>query len=211
MLSHKRVWAAIDELAASQGLTASGLAKLAGLDPTTFNRSKRTSSAGRDRWPSTESLAKVLEATGVTTDEFVALMKGQRSAKRPRKAVPVIGFAQAGDGGFFDDSGFPVGHGWERIEFPGAFGESAFALKISGDSMLPLFRHGDTIIVDRTAACRRGDRVVVKTRTGEVMAKVLQKKTIRIVGLASLNPAHPDRSFSAAEVEWIGRIVWASQ
>jgi hypothetical protein len=38
------------------------LAKSAGLDATAFNRSKRFGLHGRERWPSTESLAKVLKA-----------------------------------------------------------------------------------------------------------------------------------------------------
>ena len=58
-LSHPRLWAAIDKLAQAQGLSVSGLAKAAGLDPTSFNKSKRVTAEGRPRWPSTESLARV--------------------------------------------------------------------------------------------------------------------------------------------------------
>ena len=72
MLSHDRVWAAIDALAARYGMTASGLARKAGLDATSFNKSKRTSPEGRDRWPSTESISKVLRATGATPRGFPA-------------------------------------------------------------------------------------------------------------------------------------------
>jgi phage repressor protein C with HTH and peptisase S24 domain len=213
MLSHSRIWAAIDRLAARNDLTPSGLARRAGLDPTTFNRSKRTAGGGRQRWPSTESIAKILEATGADIDEFIALMGERRSAKRDRRPmpIPVIGFAQAGEGGFFDDGGFPVGQGWDEIGLPGADGENVFALEVSGDSMLPLYRDGDTIIVSRDTPCRRGDRVVVKTREGEVMAKILQRRTARAVDLASLNPSHPERTLAASEIDWIGRIIWASQ
>ena len=63
MLSHSAIWDAIDALARRHGLTTSGLAKIAGLDPTAFNPSKRVSKDGRGRWPSTESIAKILEAT----------------------------------------------------------------------------------------------------------------------------------------------------
>jgi phage repressor protein C with HTH and peptisase S24 domain len=61
------------------------------------------------------------------------------------------------------------------------------------------------------AAVRKGDRVVVKTVSGEVMAKVLERRTARLVELASLNPDHPERQVPLGEVEWIARIVWASQ
>jgi len=215
LLSHERVWAAIDALAERYSLSASGLARRAGLDSTAFNKSKRQSSDGRPRWPSTESLAKVMEATGASLDEFLALVEDRVAAVRPAsrtaQAVPLVGFAQAGAGGFFDDAGFPVGQGWDLIELPAQSGEGAYALKVQGDSMLPLYRDGDVLIVEPGAAVRKGDRVVVKTSGGEVMAKVLERRTPDSVQLVSLNPAHPARDIPLTEIEWMARIVWASQ
>ncbi len=74
MLTHAQIWSAIDRLAERAGLSASGLARRAGLDPTTFNKSKRMTAEGRARWPSTESIAKALAATGTPVDMFVALL-----------------------------------------------------------------------------------------------------------------------------------------
>lgn len=213
MLSHDRIWAAIDALAERYSLSASGLARRAGLDATAFNKSKRLSADGRPRWPSTESLAKIIEATNSSLDEFFELLRkpdGGAFAPQP-STVPLIGFAQAGTGGFFDDAGFPVGQGWELVEIPGQPGDGAYALEVQGDSMLPLYRRGDILVVQPHAALRKGDRVVVKTVTGEVMAKILERRTARQVELASVNPEHPDRHIPAGEVEWIARIVWASQ
>ena len=215
MLSHDRVWAAIDALAERYALSASGLAKRAGLDSTAFNKSKRQSVDGRPRWPSTESLAKVIEATGSSLDEFLALVKADASRdNRPTarsSPVPLLGFAQAGAGGFFDDAGFPAGQGWDLIEVPSGAREGTYALQVQGDSMLPLYRDGDRLIVDPAATVRRGDRVVVKTATGEVMAKVLERQGPRGMELASLNPEHPARALATAEIVWVARIVWASQ
>jgi len=212
MLSHEQVWAAIDALAARHSLSASGLAKRAGLDSTAFNKSKRNSADGRPRWPSTESLAKIMDATGSTLDDLVAVLRrGPQGGDRARGSVPLLGFAQAGDGGFFDDAGFPVGQGWDVVDLPAAAPEGAYALKVQGDSMLPLYRDGDVLIVQPGAATRRGDRVVVRTVEGEVLAKVLARRTARIVELHSLNPEHPNRSFTVSEVEWVARILWASQ
>ena len=215
MLSHDRVWAAIDALAERYALSASGLAKRAGLDSTAFNKSKRQSVDGRPRWPSTESLAKVIEATGSSLDEFLALVKADASRdNRPTarsSPVPLLGFAQAGAGGFFDDAGFPAGQGWDLIEVPSGAREGPYALQVQGDSMLPLYRDGDRLIVDPAATVRRGDRVVVKTATGEVMAKVLERQGTRGMELASLNPEHPARSLAATEIVWVARIIWASQ
>jgi phage repressor protein C with HTH and peptisase S24 domain len=209
MLTHESIWAALDALAAAKGMSASGLAKKAGLDATTFNKSKRLTPDGRARWPSTESVAKALEAAGASFDEFVGLVGGaRRGASRP---LPLIGFAQAGDGGFFDDGGFPVGAGWDEVRFPDVSDEKSYALEISGDSMLPLYRDGDVIIVSPEAEPRRGDRVVVKTLEGEVLAKELKRKTPKTVELKSLNPAHPDRAFKSEEIAWMHRIMWSSQ
>ncbi|MVA98506.1 helix-turn-helix transcriptional regulator [Nitratireductor sp. CAU 1489] len=216
MLSHERVWAAIDALAERHSLSVSGLAKRAGLDSTAFNKSKRSSADGRPRWPSTESLAKIMQATGATLDEFVALVgRGMVDARDAlpvqRSTVPLLGFAQAGAGGFFDDAGFPAGQGWELVDIPAGAREGAYALGVQGDSMLPLYRDGDVLIVEPGASVRRGDRVVVKTVAGEVMAKVLARQTTRLIELRSLNPDHEDRTLAVGEIEWIARIVWASQ
>ena len=213
MLSHDRVWAAIDELAARNSLSTSGLAKRAGLDSTAFNKSKRVSNDGRHRWPSTESIAKVIEATSSSLEEFMALVAGSNGAARAGKrfTVPLLGFAQAGAGGFFDDAGYPAGEGWELIELPVRAGDNVYALQVQGDSMMPVYRDRDVLIVEPGATVHKGDRVVVKTTGGEVMAKILQKRNSREIELLSVNPAHPLRQVPTAEIEWIARIVWASQ
>ena len=209
MLSHARIWSAIDRLATAHDLTASALARRAGLDPTTFNRSKRIAPDGRLRWPSTESIAKVLAATQTDVEHFLTA-GGERDSSTSPREIPVLGLAQAGAGGFFDDGGFPVGHGWEKIAFPGN-DTNVFALEVNGDSMLPLYRDGDTIIVVRDVPCRHGDRVVIKTRDGEIMAKVLMRRGEQSIDLVSLNPDHPPRTLMSRDVEWMARIVWASQ
>lgn len=210
MLSHAQIWAALDALGERYGLSASALARKAGLDPTTFNRSKRQTPSGHLRWPSTESIAKVLQATGATLDEFMALVsaKGAASARKPR---PLIGLAQAGAGGFFDDAGFATGSGWDEIDFLADADEHSYALEISGDSMAPVYRDGDIVIVSPSAPVRRGDRVVVKTTSGEIMAKELKRQTARTIELKSFNPAYPDRVLGKDEVSWMARILWASQ
>jgi len=209
MLTHAQVWSAIDRLAARAGLSASGLARRAGLDPTTFNKSKRVTAEGRERWPSTESIAKALAATGTSIDIFVKLISS--AAAPATRAVPLIGFAEAGAGGYFDDGGFPVGEGWDEIAFPAVSDEHAFALEVSGASMEPAYRDGDVILVSPAAPIRRGDRVVVRTKSGEVMAKELKRRTAKSIELRSLNTEHADRTISAADVLWIARILWASQ
>ena len=61
---------AIDSFAKAKGTTASGLARMSGLNPTTFNKSKRMTEYGQERWPSTQSLSKILNATNTSFSEF---------------------------------------------------------------------------------------------------------------------------------------------
>jgi phage repressor protein C with HTH and peptisase S24 domain len=208
VLTHEQVWTALDRLAARSGLSASGLAKRAGLDPTTFNKSKRITPEGRERWPSTESVSKSLAAVNTGIETFVELIDG---AAKSLRAVPLVGLAEAGSNGYFDDSGFPIGKGWDEITTLGVNDEHAYALEISGDSMKPAYRSGDIIIVSPSATIRKGDRVVVKTKGGEVMAKELRRRSAKSIELGSFNPSHRDRTLANKDVEWIARIVWASQ
>jgi phage repressor protein C with HTH and peptisase S24 domain len=208
ILTHGQVWTALDRLAERAGMSPSGLAKRAGLDPTTFNKSKRITADGRERWPSTESVSKALAATNSSIDTFVQLIG---DGARGLQSVPLLGLAQAASSGHFDDSGFPTGKGWDEVALPSASDEHAYALEISGDSMKPAYRDGDIIVVSPGTPIRRGDRVVVKTSDGEVMVKELKRRTATALELQSLNPVHADRTLDAEDVAWIARIVWASQ
>jgi len=214
-MRHEDVWRAIDTLAAENGLSPSGLARKAGLDPTSFNLSKRRATGGKTRWPSTESLAKVLEATGAALEDFSALVTGARTiperSSRARTKIPLIGLAQAGGSGFFDDGGYPAGAGWDEVELPSTTDPNAYALSISGDSMEPIYRAGDAIIVSPAAPIRTGDRVVARDHQGAVMAKLLTKRTASRIELTSLNPAYPPLTYTPHQITWLHRIIWAAQ
>ena len=209
MLRHADIWHAIDALARQNGLSASGLARRAGLDPTTFNKSKRVTPGGRKRWPGTESVSKVLDATHCSLGNFVALFGGTGDGVVLR--IPIIGYAEAGRSGYFDAAGYPVVTGWDDILFPDIGDANAFALEISGDGMAPVYRDGDTIIVSPAADIRRGDRIVVKTAEGEVMVKELTRKTARKLELGSVNAAHSTIGLNVDDIVWMSRIVWVNQ
>jgi phage repressor protein C with HTH and peptisase S24 domain len=211
--SHENIWLAIDRLAARFGYSPSGLARQAGLDSTSFNKSKRFSADGKPRWPSTESIARVLLATGAQMSDFLALAEeGGRGLTSPH-TLPLIGFVQAGSSGFFDEDGYPAGEGWDEIRFPetGADTQGAYALEISGESMMPLYREGDILVVSPSASLRKGDRVVVRTVQGEVMVKELLRQTPSRIDLKSLNPDHENRTLLTADITWMARVMWVSQ
>jgi phage repressor protein C with HTH and peptisase S24 domain len=211
MLSHERVWAAIDALASRHGMTASGLARKAGLDATSFNKSKRTSPEGRDRWPSTESIAKILRATGATLEDFLRLVEPSGSLRR--STIPLVSLTQAASGAkLFTEEGLPVGGpGWDEIDFPDFGQEKVFALEVTGDALAPLYRDGDILIVSPTASMRKGDRVVVRLNSGEILAKELRRRSAKTLEVGAFEPGQEDRAIPAEDVAWVARIMWARQ
>ncbi len=209
MLSHAQIWSALDRLAERAGLSVSGLAKKAGLDPTTFNKSKRITPDGRPRWPSTESVSKSLAATGCSVEAFVQLI--DEDALPPSRAVPLLGFDEAGGDGYFDDNGFPTGKGWDEIPFPATNDDRTYALEIAGSAMEPIYRDGAIVVVSPAASIRRGDRVVVKTRAGEMMIRELRRRTAKTIELRAIDTPHDERSLPVRDIAWIARVMWASQ
>ncbi|MTI43050.1 phage repressor protein C with HTH and peptisase S24 domain [Roseibium hamelinense] len=215
MLSHKQVWAAIDALAKRHGFSPSGLARRAGLDPTTFNPSKRFAADGRPRWPSTESLSKILEVTG---EGITDLMNGMRSAQRETaepvgkvRLVPISGLKMAASPGAFDGGGLPNGKQWQQISFPDPSCKNLFALEVSGPDFLPLYRDGDIVVAAPGTAIRRGDRVLVKKTNGDLTILTLNRHTADRTDFSSLHDKDVELSFTHSEIEWTARIVWASQ
>ena len=208
MLSHDQIWVALDRLAERAGLSPSGLAKRAGLDPTTFNKSKRVTSDGRERWPSTESIAKALAAADSSMETFVRLIGDGAGDGR---SVPLLGFALAGASGAFDESGFPSGKGWTEVALPTAEDGHTFALEISGEALAPAYRDGDVILVSPGTPVRKGDRVVVKTKAGEVTVAMLKRRTAKALELQPLGATQAERTMAVSEVAWMARIVWARQ
>jgi phage repressor protein C with HTH and peptisase S24 domain len=208
MFSHADIWAAIDRLAEANSLSASGLAKRAGLDATTFNKSKRVMLDGRERWPSTESVAKVLNATGTSFGEFVSMVGGPRASARP---LPILSFAEASAGGCFDATGSPVGAAWDEVLFPDVQDDVLYALEIQNDSLLPAFREGDRLVVSPTAPIRRGDRVVAQIAGNGIVARELKRQTNKTVEFAALGTGQADQVLPVADIVWMSRIMWVSQ
>jgi phage repressor protein C with HTH and peptisase S24 domain len=208
MLTHAQIWACVDGLAARHSMTASGLARKAGLDPTTFNRSKRIAPDGRQRWPSTESIAKVLEATGASLAEFFELLAGPAAAPAGQ-TLPMIALAGAGLDAFFDPNGHPQGS-WDAISFPYIDDAQGFALEVTGDALVPFYRDGTVLIISPQAPVRRGDRVVAQIAPGDLIIGELKRRTAKTVELRAFRGGE-EHVLTPEAIAWIARIVWASQ
>lgn len=178
-MKHEDVWRALDTLAAEKGLSPSGLARAAGLDPTTFNRSKRSSRTGL-RWPSTESLSRVLHATGASLEAFTALVGGARALATIRhqrgglRHLPVLPLSRLGEGGLFDEAGHPVRESWDETEVLQPADLHGYAVRVDSERLEPAFRDGGTLIVSVDVPCRPGDRLLVYPKDGPpVLAGVM--------------------------------------
>ena len=76
-MNHNQIWNAIELFAKEHGLTCSGLAKISGLDPTAFNKSKRLSVYGQPHWPTMLSISKILNATHSKPEDFFKFIKSE--------------------------------------------------------------------------------------------------------------------------------------
>ncbi len=214
MFTHDDMWRAIDRLATSFGYSPSGLAKKAGLDPTTFNKSKRVSSDGKPRWPSTESISKILAVTGATMSEFITLIGVDEDGTAGNPTIPMMNAALAGKNGHFDSAGHPTGNGWDEYAFPATNvmrDKYIYALEINGDALSPVYREGDILVVSPEANIRRGDRVVVRTTKGEIILHELRRQTANRIELKSIGGTAEARNLPLDEVSWMARIIWVSQ
>ena len=210
MMTHQDVWLGIDRLAKKNNYSASGLAKRAGLDPTTFNKSKRSTKQGKSRWPSTESIAKILEATSTSMAEFVGLMTGEEVAQPlpASKRIRSLPLDRAMAGGVFDPSGFPIGEDWEDVDFPGLEDQHVFALELTED-LSPNWRRGDVLVTSPSSSTRRGDRIVLCDRKGGLHLGTLSRRTAQRV-VVDL-PSGQEEAWPADDVAWIVRVIWVSQ
>ena len=209
MLTHKAVWHGIDQLAARNQLSASGLAKRAGLDPTTFNKSKRTTKQGKARWPSTESLSKVLEATRTSMPEFIALLEeGPGGGSAPARRLRCLALHEAeGDTKALDAAGFPqASPAWEDVELGALADAAAYVIELDRDIVPPLLRSGDLVVIAPHSAARRQDRVIVRRRGGGLEFAILVRRTAQRLSLGALTGGE-HRAIDTADVAWLARIV----
>jgi len=215
-MKHEDLWRALDTLAAEKGLSTSGLARAAGLDPTAFNRSKRNTHTG-PRWPSTESLARVLSATGASLETFTTLVGGARALTVGRthraRNLPLLPLSRLDSTDLFDRAGYPSGPQWEETEVPQPGDPNGYAVRVDSDGLEPVFREGGTVIVSPDAPVRPGDRVLMRRLAGAVQACIVTARTpqrVEFGALGALGAAGVRLSCGIGELAWLHRIVWAS-
>ena len=202
-MQHGDVWRGLDLLARNHGLSTSGLAKLAGLDATAFNKSKRVPKDGRPRWPSTESISRVLDAVGVDFVEFAHLVTRQHGL-----ILPLVPQSDANLNIVLDQAGRPVRAGSGMIRIPKEGSENdLFVLEVGSEGLGPAYRSGDHLMLSCVSPIRQGDRVIFKPIKGEIMAKVLGPRSETHFEVRPIFEDGEPQTFANNEVSWISRVL----
>lgn len=207
-MQYEQVWNAVDKLAKMQGLSASGLAKKAGLDATTFNKSKRIRPDGKKRWPSLDSINKIMEVSGITFEQFYSLLETD-SALKFTPSVPFIKFSQLGEAPLISNKELVTAE-WNQVRFPDNK-EKLYAIDIDNDRFAPFYRNGTLLIVSKNSEIRRGDRILIMDKDGVVMVKEFIRRTASSLETTDINNNRRESSLTLSDILLVNRIVWASQ
>jgi phage repressor protein C with HTH and peptisase S24 domain len=215
MYTHEEIWIAIDRLAKASGHSTSGLAIKAGLDPTSFNKSKRFQPNKKPRWPSMESISKILTVTQTTMDDFIALIKQPSHLTSPKQGqMPLLSLSHASDRLYFTEEGIPISDQWDKLSLGGIIEDGFFAFEIDDDALSPLYRVGEILIIAPDIPIKTNDRAVFKLHTGEVILGVITQKrpdSYHLVLLTNSDNAQQEHKLQKSDILWHGRIAWVSQ
>ena len=203
-MQYEQIWDAIDKLAKQNGLSLSGLAKKSGLDPTIFNKSKRLRHDGKKRWPSLESLNKILTTCHTDFADFYLLAEN-KPIRQPR-TLPYIVLSSLSQPDFdrFDTTV------WETIDSP-CFSENTYLVNLDSRSYEPLYNFGSTLVLEKRSEIRQKDRILILLKNGDVMIKeFLYRADNKITVCSLLKPARISE-LNISDIRLLNRIVWASQ
>lgn len=131
---------------------------------------------------------------------------------RQRKA-PVVGTAIMGDDGYFEEIDYPVGFG-DGYVLANTSDENAYSLRVRGDSMEPAIRDGWYVVCEPNSEPCVGEYVMVKTKSGRSMVKLLEYASRDKVILKSVNNQYPDLTLMAEEIDkmhFVGLIAGPSK
>lgn len=207
-MKYNQVWYAVDKLAEMNNLSPSGLAKKAGLDSTTFNKSKRIRPDGKKRWPSMESISKILTVCNCDFQDFYKLGTSEET-NITNKSTPFCTMSEIASEHKIDENGIINIDKWSKINFPEI--ESGYiAIEVDNDNFKPFYSDGDILIVNTKCEIRKTDKVIVKDKYGNINIFEFLRRTPDSVEFKSIINDEKT-SIKLFNIEWIKRIIWASQ
>jgi phage repressor protein C with HTH and peptisase S24 domain len=121
------------------------------------------------------------------------------------RKIPVVAMAQLGDNGLFCDLEYPVGHGDGYLHFI-SNDPDAYGLKCTGDSMEPRIKDGEFVVIAPNHPVQNGDEVLVKSKDGRVMVKMLGFTRDGYTTLLSVNQTHKPIKIPAGDIEKVSFV-----
>ena len=206
-MRYEQVWAAVDNLAKANGLSPSGLAKKAGLDSTTFNKSKRVRPDGKKRWPSLESINKILLACNMNFEQFYNLGFEDVNTE-VLSAIPYIKMSKLRSFDKMYQNSFDTAE-WGKIRFPDS-ADNLYAVSVDTKKYAPVFLPSTMLVVSKNSEVRRGDKVLMALKNNKVMIMEFVKRTPKTVELNSILDIEEEMEVDIKDIKTINRIVWAS-
>lgn len=206
-MKYENVWDAVDKLAMSRGLSPSGLARLAGLDATTFNKSKRVRPDGKNRWPSLDSLNKLLEVCNLSFEQFYNM--SNREDEKEGNSIPFIKLSKLEENHEIEDKVLKTPE-WNKVIFPD-LKDAMYAVDIDTNDYEPLYRNGSMIVLTGNSDIRNGDRVAIFMEDHKLLLKQFIRRTPSKLMVTDLNDNLKETAVAIAEIRLINRIIWASQ
>lgn len=206
-MKHEHVWNAVDKLAKLNGLSPSGLAKKADLDSTTFNKSKRVRSDGKKRFPSLESINKIIGACNITFEQFYKLVDKEINDDIPN-SIPYIKFSSIEKIKSNTQNDIDTLK-WNRIKFPDSR-HNLYAVELDYDND-SIFKNGTTLILSQNSEIRRGDKVLIQYKDGSIFIGQFVRRTATTIEISDLTNVPKDLALSINDISYINRILWVSQ
>lgn len=120
--------------------------------------------------------------------------------------IPVVGTAQAGDDGYWEELQYPPGHGDGYIRYSSS-DPNAYALRVRGDSMRPRIKPGEFIIIEPNFPIAQGDEVLLTTTDGRSMVKVLGPRRDGMVELQSINEDHRPITLDLTQIRTMHHVA----
>lgn len=197
-MKYKNIWDAVDKLAEVNGLSPSGLAKKAGLDSTTFNKSKRVRTDGKNRFPSLDSIYKITSACNVSFDDFMAMTENEVKIE-PSNSIAYIKYSNGKSVALTGNA---------LMQFPESKND-IYAMQI--DSKTTIYEENSIIIISKNSDIRTGDRIAIFTNDKKIHLGKFIRKTQKEIEIFGLNINDEQINIDIKKIMKIDRILWASQ
>ena len=212
MIQHKHLWDAIDALAHVKGYSTSGLAKKAGLDSTIFNKSKRISNDGRLRWPTTQSIVKILDTAEYSMGKFATLIQNAQMHEQCL-FLPMVALSNIQEKCcFIDNKGQIIDSEKANFEKNTNIDGNVFIVKVDSNNYLPTYDKNDLLMVSRGSGIRKMDKIFIATKSGKnilAIVKSLTSHTVKILPIGKMLLARDEVPIQ--EIAWMARILWKSE